>query len=66
MQKNNILVGHGGQYCNSIIFGKGMIVYTQPILVGNFNTSNIDNGYMYFDIDHFFQKINTEYSYICP
>ena len=57
--KNNILVGHGGQYCNSIIFGKGMIVYTLPILVGNFNSSNIDNSYIYFDIDHFFQKINT-------
>lgn len=59
--KNNILVGHGGQYCNSIIFGKGMIVYTLPILLGNLNTSNIHNCYIYFDIEDFLKKIDTSY-----
>jgi hypothetical protein len=65
--KNNILVGHGGQYCNSIIFGKGMIVFTQPILLGQFNefnTDKIDNCYSYFDMNSFFQKINAEYSVV--
>lgn len=62
--KNNILVGHGGQYCNSIIFGKGMIVFTQPNLIGEFNTDKIDKCYIYFDMNSFFQKINTEYSVV--
>lgn len=62
--KTNILVGHGGQYCNSIIFGKGMIVFTQPNLIGEFNTDKIDKCYIYFDMSSFFQKINTEYSVV--
>ena len=62
--KTNILVGHGGQYCNSIIFGKGMIVFTQPILLGGFNTDKIDQCYIYYDMNSFFQKINAEYSVV--
>ena len=62
--KTNILVGHGGQYCNSIIFGKGMIVFTEPILLGEFNTDKIDNCHIYFDMNSFFQKINAEYSVV--
>ena len=62
--KTNILVGHGGQYCNSIIFGKGLIVFTQPNLIGGFNTDKIDKCYIYLDMNSFFQKINTEYSVV--
>jgi len=50
--KTNILFGHGGQYCNFIIFGNGMIVYTLPELTGNFNLNLFENynNYIYFDI----------------
>lgn len=60
--KTNILVGHGGQCCNSIIFGKGMILFTEPMLIREFNTDKIDKCYIYLEINSFFQKINTEYS----
>jgi hypothetical protein len=62
--KTNILVGHGGQWVNSIIFGKGMIEFTQPILIGKLNTDKIDNCHIYFDMNSFFQKINAEYSVV--
>ena len=57
--KTNIIFGHGGQYCNSIIFGNGMIAYTLPELTGNFNLElfEVNNNYMYFDINSFFEKI---------
>lgn len=64
--KTNILVGQGGQYCNTIIFGKGMRVFTLQTLIEDFNinTDKIDNCYIYFDMNLFFQKINTEYSVV--
>lgn len=64
--KTNIVVGNGGQYCNSIIFGKGMIVFTLQTLKEDFNmdTDKIDNCYIYFDMNPFFQKINSEYSVV--
>jgi hypothetical protein len=57
--KTNILCGHGGQYCNSIMFGNGMIVYTTTQLCGNFNLNLFEqnNNYVFFDIESFFTKI---------
>jgi len=57
--KTNTIFGHGGQYCNSIIFDNGMIAYTLPELTGNFNLElfEVNNNYMYFDINSFFEKI---------
>lgn len=57
--KTNIIFGHGGQYCNSIIFGNGMIVYTLPELTGNFNLNLFEsnNNHIYFNINSFFEKI---------
>jgi len=57
--KTNIICGNGGQYCNSIVFGNGMIVYTIPDLNGNFNLNLFErnNNYIYYDINMFFGKI---------
>jgi|688.fasta_scaffold106504_2 hypothetical protein len=58
--KTNIIVGNGGHYCNSIIFGNGLIVYTIPECIGNFNIDLFKKNYnyVYFDINMFFKKLN--------
>lgn len=62
--KTNILCGNGGHYCNSIVFGNGMIVYTTTQLYGNFNLNlfKFKNNYIYFDIDTFLKNIIKTYS----
>ena len=64
--KTNISVGHGGQFCNAIIFGNGMIVYTLKELYENLNLNlnlfESNNNYVYFNINTFFDKIINTYS----
>ena len=64
--KTNIIFGHGGQYCNSIVFGNGMIVYTNKELCLNFNLNLFENNnnYLLFNINTFFDKIINNYSII--
>jgi len=57
--ESNILVGHGGHYCNSIIFSKNVCVYTAPVLINTLNVESLNNNklYHFFDIQLFFCKL---------
>jgi hypothetical protein len=58
--KTNILIGNGGQYCNSLFFGKSLIAYTYPILIENLdlNSCNQHNFFYYYELDDFFKNIS--------
>jgi hypothetical protein len=57
--ETNILVGHGGHYCNSILFGKNICVYTAHTLMQAFNVESFNNNKLqhFFDIQLFFDKL---------
>ena len=61
--KTNIIVGHGGQYCNSLIFGQNIIVYTLNNIYGNFNLDILknENKNIFFKIDLFLNHIQNNY-----
>ena len=50
--KTNILVGHGGQFCNSIIFGNDLICYSKPILIEHLNINHI-----HFEFNNFLNQL---------
>ena len=54
----NVGVGHGGQYCNCVIFGTKSLFYTHPKLVWfNENILKEKNVECVFDIREFFQSL---------
>lgn len=65
--KTNILVGHGGQFCNSILFGKNAISYLTEGLLGGFPLDIYEleknNKYIFFDLFKFFNKIKEDCSF---
>jgi hypothetical protein len=61
--KTNIIVGHGGQYCNSLIFGQNITVYTLKNIYGNFDLDILkkENKNIFFDFNLFFKHITNNY-----
>jgi hypothetical protein len=61
------LVGHGGQFCNSILFGKNAISYLTEGLLGGFPLDIYEleknNKYIFFDLFKFFNKIKEDCSF---
>lgn len=61
--KTNIIVGHGGQLCNSLLFGQNTILYVLPELLSNLNVYTLkqNNIQVCFDTNDFFKQIMINY-----